>query len=264
MNSDTGLWHCFTCGARGNLPILVSQLSGDSDTILAVQRALINNSLTRITSEDDEEEHVEVDWIRYSQFAPLPQSILDYRNLYADTAKLYGVRWGDVVVDHKTGRTEKMTILPIVSPMGVLMGWQGKKTGKFLNVPTGVNKSLTLFGIERAIASTALLVESPLDVVRFAGVYPDMDISPLASFGANVSDAQVKLLTRFDKLILALDNPRIDVAGRMETRRLSKLFPTFRGGVRYWDYSKTDAKDIGDMEDAEILCGALATTVRCP
>lgn len=266
MNVDSGLWHCFTCGARGNLPILVSQLTGDPDSIVAVHRILINNGLSRLSrTEEYQEPEVEVDWMRYASFAPLPDSLLELRQLDKDVAHRFGVRWGPVVVNKETGAEAKMIITPVVSPMGELLGWQGKKTGMFMNVPEGVHKARTLFGIERAQSKTALLVESPLDVVRFAGVCGESDITPLASFGANVSDQQVNLLAaRFDKLIVALDNPHIDITGRNEMRRLAKLWPSFRKGVRYWDYSKTKAKDIGDMEDDEIREGALATTRFCP
>jgi hypothetical protein len=257
MNSDTGLYHCFTCGARGNLPILISQITGNPDTIVAVQGLLINNSINRINRDEEwEEPEVEADWTTYAQFASLPNSMLEIRQLDKETAARFGIRW-----DTK----ERMTIIPVVSPIGKLMGWQAKKTGIFLNVPTGVHKAQTLFGIERAVSKTALLVESPLDVVRFVSVCPDIDMAPLASFGANVSDDQIHLITsRFDKLIVALDNPRIDAAGRMEMRRLHKLWPSFRKGLRYWDYSGTQAKDIGDMTDEEIKTGVHATTVLCP
>lgn len=265
MNTDSGLHHCFTCGARGNLPQLVSQLTGDPDSITAVQTILIRNGIDRLyRTEEWEEPEVAVDWIKYSQFAPLPSSIINLRQLDPGVAHLYGVRWGMVPID-KTGAEEKMTIIPIVSPMGELMGWQGKKSGHFVNVPTGVHKSRTLFGIERARSRTALLVESPLDVVRFAGVCPFADVSPVATFGANVSDMQVNLITsRFDRLIVALDNPNIDKAGLMESRRLHKLWPSFRKGLRYWDYSNTAAKDIGDMTDSEIIAGLDTLTLRCP
>lgn len=265
MNTDSGLWHCFTCGSRGNLPMLVSQLTGDSDSILAIQTILIRNGIDRLSRTDEwEEPEVQVDWIKYSKFSPLPLAIAELRSLDLDVANTFGVKWGGVPVD-KDGREENMTIIPIVSPLGELWGWQGKKVGHFVNVPTGVHKSKTLFGIERARGNTALLVESPLDVVRFRSAYVDSDISPLASFGANVSDDQIKLITdSFDRVIVALDNPRVDKAGLMEARRLHKLWPSFRKGVRYWNYGDLEAKDIGEMTKNQIWDGLDNLTVRCP
>jgi DNA primase len=74
----------------------------------------------------------------------------------------------------------------------------------------------------------------------------------VASFGANVSDRQVALLSdRFDGLIIAFDN---DAAGRMETKRLRSRLSSFRNGVKYWKYD-TDDKDLGDMSDYTIIHG---------
>ncbi len=236
LNVDSGLWHCFTCGARGNLSMLLS-----------AQSYIINNGLRRLTAEEQEdyvEPEPEVDWVHYAKFAPLPERVLALRNLEADVAERFGVKWD---------KEAKLYITPIVSQLGDLRGWQAKK-GKYVkNTPDGVNKSLTLFGIERAFGDTALLLESPLDVVRFHSVYDGSDINAVSSFGANVSAEQVKLLfQKFDRLILALDN---DEVGRYETRRLVGLLPSFRNGIRFWHYGPGDPKDIGEMSDGQIIKG---------
>jgi DNA primase len=136
--------------------------------------------------------------------------------------------------------------------VGELWGWQLKKHGWVRNYPEGIHKGDTLFGIERAHAETGMLLESPLDVVRFHSVYAGSDISAVASFGANVSDRQVALLSdRFNGLIIAFDN---DGAGRTETKRLRSRLSSFRNGVKYWKYN-TDDKDLGDMSDYTIIHG---------
>lgn len=82
----------------------------------------------------------------------------------------------------------------------------------------------------------------------------DDRINCVASFGANMSNEQVKLLrSRFPKVILALDN---DQAGRMETKRLSPLFPK----VWYWGYAPDDPKDIGEMTERQIIDGLARIT----
>lgn len=255
MNSESGLYICHTCGARGNLPILISQLTGDDNVIVAVQSLLIRNGLERLTAPREREEYIEVDWMRYSQFSPLPASMVEHRNVDPRVAHLFGIRWD---------KAKKMMIMPIVSPLGELMGWQAKNSGTFLNVPEGVHKGMTLFGIERATERACMLLESPLDVVRFHSVCPasECGISALASFGANVSDEQVALITsRFDKLVMALDN---DKAGKLESRRLAKVWPSFRKGIRYLNYNFTEAKDIGDMDDREIRAAVSNLVVVCP
>lgn len=245
MNSDTGLWHCFSCGARGNLPILVSQLTDDPTALWKIQSHLITSGIQRLTEEEQEYRAYEpqVDWVQYTKFSPLPSNIIKNRRLDVEVSNRYGVRWDDEL---------KAVVLPIVSPLGELWGWQLKKTGWVRNFPVGVHKGSTLFGIERARGGTALLLESPLDVVRFHSVYGGDGISAVASFGANVSHEQIRIIAnRFDGLIVALDNDR---AGHLETRRLAHELPSFRNGIRYWKYT-TDAKDLGDMTSGQIILG---------
>lgn len=241
MNSSTGLWLCFSCGARGTLSTLVSELTGDPDSVLNVQRYIIESSLHSIAAPKSRPE-VPVDWVTYSRFSRVPDRLSALRNLNPDFVWKHGIRWD---------AEAKAWIIPIISPVGELRGWQAKKTGWFRNHPEGVRKSETLFGIDRFSNTTAVLVESPLDVVRLQGV--TSDVQGLASFGAAVSDAQIKLLSMFaDRLIIALDN---DSAGLQAARRMHASLPYFRKGIYWFDYGKSTAKDIGDMTDEEILSG---------
>ena len=78
LNVDSGLWHCFTCGARGNLSMLVSQLTNDPSALWEVQSHLIHSGLDRINSSDNViEERPQVDWSQYSQFEPLPDRVIN-------------------------------------------------------------------------------------------------------------------------------------------------------------------------------------------
>jgi DNA primase len=254
MNVDTGLHHCFTCGAKGSLSWLISELVADPMDLWRVQSHIIRNGLRRLTAEEAEyNPGPVVDWIRYAQFDRLPDMIVEARMFDAEVAHRYGIRWD---------RENRASIAPIVSPLGELWGWQAKKTGWVNNVPEGVHKGLTLFGIERAFGHTAVLVESPLDVPRFHTVYMGMDFNCVASFGANVSLRQAALLSKFDNVIIALDNDR---AGHAETDRLrTKELIHPRNSVKYWVY-RTSHKDIGELPDDEILDGLTrASTVHRP
>ena len=244
MNVDTGLWHCFTCGGRGNLSQLLAFLADESTDLWQAHSYLISAGLERLTAEEEEyvEERVEIDWLKYNSFEQLPQRMLKLRKLSEEVVRRLGIRWDT---------DNKAVVTPIVSPLGELWGWQLKKTGWVRNHPEGVHKSRTLFGIERAHSDVAVLLESPLDVARFYSVC-EADMAAVASFGANVSDDQIRLLTsRFEGVILALDN---DKAGIDETKRLAKLLPSMRKGVRYWRYNSA-VKDLGDMSDYEIVHG---------
>jgi DNA primase len=78
-------------------------------------------------------------------------------------------------------------ILPVRDPdNGKLWGWQEKGKRYFRNVPEGVRKGHTLFGIREFPAdSPAVLVESPLDVAR---LYTVGYRNAVSSFGAGVTD----------------------------------------------------------------------------
>lgn len=252
LNSETGLWHCFTCGARGNLNMLISELTDDLNALWNIQSILITKGIRRLTAEEaeyDDEVNETVTWNDYGKFEHLSERRLGERHLDPDVAKRFGVRWDT---------TAKGITLPIVSPLGELRGWQIKKTDSVWGYPTGVKKHDTFFGIERAFSSTAVLVESPLDVVRFHSVYDGLDINCISSFGAAVADQQLMLASRrFDKLVLALDN---DETGYKQTRRIKKLLPSFRQGVWYWPYDQDSPKDIGEMTDGQIIRGISSIT----
>lgn len=250
INSDSGLWYCFSCGARGNLSMLVSQLTDDPQALWRTHTHLINSGIQRLTDEDREhhEPEVQVDWVKYSKFAQLPDRVLKHRKIEAEVANRYGIRWDS---------GNRAVVLPIVSPLGELKGWQLKKSGWVRNHPVGVHKGKTLFGIERSRGSTALLLESPLDVARFHSVYEGDKYSAVASFGANVSDEQVRILAdKFDGIVVALDN---DPAGKAETKRLAKVLPSFRSGIKYWKYDAAH-KDLGDMPYGSIIKGLTNVT----
>lgn len=246
LNIESGLWHCFTCGARGNLPMLVSELSDDPGTLWKVQSHLITQGLRRLTQEEavyEEDIREDINWLSYGQLAEVDDRVLKFRKISREQATKFGLREDD----------QYRTTFPLVSPLGELKGWQAKKGKEVKNFPTGVHKSTTLFGIERAFGTTALLVEGPFDVPRFHSVYAGSDINCVSSFGASVSDEQIRLLSsKFTKLVVAMDN---DDAGRRETRRLSKVLPSFKDGVYYWQYLEGDPKDIGEMTDGQIIKG---------
>jgi hypothetical protein len=240
MNASTGLWICYSCGAKGNLPYLVTTLTGDEDAILAINLHLIQSGVERLSYRPDQKKRQPVvNFDKYRTFKRVPQRLLDLRNLDADLTHQYGVRWDP---------NGKCWVIPIISPIGELLGWQEKSTGYFCNVPNEVEKSSTLFGLDRFRQKTAVLLESPLDVIRLAAVRDD--VQGLASFGVYVSDLQLSLLTQFaDRVIIALDNDR---PGRQQAEKVHRLISPPRQGLFYLKYDHTDAKDIGDMSGEEI------------
>lgn len=240
MNSENGLWICFSCGAKGSLGSLIAEITGDFEDTMAAHRLLLDVGLRQMNSPERVEYQPDVDWVSYSKFEQVPNKHILRRNLDADVVRKYGIKWDS---------THKAWVIPIVSADGQLLGWQEKSTGWYRNVPVGVRKSSTLFGIERFHSKTALLVESPLDVVRFASCMQGMQA--LATFGAHVSAEQLRLVADVaDKVIIAMDN---DEAGIKSAKRLLKEMPLLRGGLFWIDYRQSpDAKDIGEMTDEQI------------
>lgn len=252
INASTGLWICFSCGARGTLSSLLAELLGTQDSI-SVQKFLITSRFNNLTSKSQDKKEVEnvQEVSSFFEFSRVSDTKCLYKNLDPELVFRYGVRWN---------AKNKSWCLPIISPMGRLEGWQEKKTGWVRNYPIGVKKSQTLFGIERFTCRTAILVESPLDIIRFASVYTKPQA--LASFGASVSKEQLSLLTHVaDRVIIAMDN---DEAGIESSKRIYKFLPPPRNGIRWWNYKGMDAKDIGDMTDDEIVRGFETATVIPP
>lgn len=236
MNADTGLWICYSCGAKGTLRQLATELTGKDD--FEIITMMMETSVDRLTMPAIERKP-EVDINKYLSYGPVPKRYLNSRNLSEEAAKKNGIRWND---------ENKSWIIPIVSYEGELMGWQEKGTDFTLNHPTGVRKGQTLFGIERAQYPTTIVVESPLDVVRFESAFGGMNC--LATFGAQVTSIQMQLLSLVsEKIIIATDN---DKAGIDSAKSMFDRMPLLKGGAYWLKYSHTKAKDIGDMTDDEL------------
>lgn len=243
MNASSGLWICFSCGAKGTLSMLVEELSGSSDAMSTVRELSFKVAAERAYGQVDIKAAApNVDWLTFSRFDRVPQTQLLSRNIDIDICTRYGIRWD---------ANHKYWIIPILSPEGELMGWQEKSRRYFRNVPEGVQKAQSLFGWDRFTSKTAVLVESPLDVVRFATVFDSPQA--LATFGAHVSKSQLELLGMVaDRLIIAMDN---DAAGMAAAKHIFLNCPPIRKGVFFFNYADTDAKDIGEMTDKQIVQG---------
>jgi len=250
INLRTGLHHCFSCGARGNLAHLVSHQKG----IPYPQSVIYVNEIVGWAKADQWIEDYEaknfappsfkISEADMAMFTDIPEEILTGRNINPDLAKKFGVRWNAV---------NRSWILPIRDPYSYeLWGWQEKfnDTRLFRNYPAGIRKSKTLFGLDSfADGSTAILVESPLDAVRVSDFGAGCG---LASSGLQISDTQLSLVfERADVVALTLDS---DSAGIRETARICR---ECRGRAKIWvfSYDHVLAKDPGDMNDIEIILG---------
>lgn len=239
INATTGLWICHSCGARGNLPQLVYEITGDYSAISSIYSFIINNGLERLQNGPLIAKPATVDWETYIAFAQPSDEQLASRKLSRESVERYGIRW-----NHK----KDSWIIPIMSATKELIGWQEKSKDYVRNYPIGVKKSQTLFGADVLTTKDVILVESPLDVVRYDSEFKHPQC--VASYGATLSEDQIEMLSYLcDSLVIALDN---DEAGISAAKKLSKKLPTMRKGIKWLKYSHTSAKDLGEMSKEEI------------
>ena len=210
INSASGAHFCFSCGYKGNVFTLISDLKGldyfdakeyaeqgselDVDVLLRRIR-----ELPQYISIDEE---IGMSEARLAVYTDVPDNELKKRFLTRQAVDLYGVLWD---------KENESWIVPIRDPDNFsLWGWQekGAKGRFFRNQPMGVKKSKTVFGVQHQSKSKTVVVESPLDVVRLSSAGIDGAIS---TFGAILSEEQAKIMRRSEVVVAAFDN---DEAGK--------------------------------------------------
>lgn len=266
INLETGQHICFSCGYKGNIAQLVCDVNEfylkTWDNKYSYDYATAQTWLAEMSSIDTEtlldmvkslpnriEAYVKplpMSEARLAVFVSPPTKPLSERNLTKEAARAYGVLW-----DNK----KATWILPLREPeQHSLMGWQEKGTEQrtFFNRPAGLQKSKTLFGVDTQNDDLAIIVESPLDCLR---VYSAGFSGALALCGSQVSEEQIKLIRRSEKVIVALDNPNIDKAGKKGADEMRKLANKYGINMFFFNYGDSDKKDPGDMTDEEIAWG---------
>jgi DNA primase len=265
INEETGLHHCFSCGYKGNLLSLVCDILGYSSydeakewlgTIGQMDLEEIISSMKSVGKYQYLPSPVPMSEARLAVFSHVPNEVLAVRGISGYAANIYKLRWE---------ASNQRYIIPIRGEGGALLGWQEKGTTDrfFKNRPPGIKKANELFGLYEARTtlltsppvrrSVAIVVESPLDVVRLAslGAYQYGEFG-VAVYGSNVSVEQIKHLRQFDRVMLALDN---DEAGVACTKQAVELLLQYGIEFSYFNYDETDKKDIGDMSLEEIKWG---------
>jgi len=146
-----------------------------------------------------------------------------------------------------------MVIVPVHSPDGTPVGLVGRSiSDKRFKNSTNLPRSKTMFNIHRSkkVGDHVIIVESSFDAIRVhqAG-FPNV----VATLGGHISKENIHLLNRyFNRITIMTD---ADLAGRelglsIASRLKNKdiLWASYTYGKIY----PHDAKDAGDMTDAEI------------
>ena len=184
----------------------------------------------------------------FSIFKDVPDKALEERLLRRESADFYEVRWHDGDF-----------IIPVKDTKGKLQGWQQRRKPRPKNYPKNIRKSDFVFGAYEFSGKRAIIVESPLDVVRLHSEGYD---GAVATMGSWVSPAQLRVIEQLARSVLiAMDDPEYDEAGEVST---IKLLDYFAPKVPTWvfSYDHIDSrlrgegvKDVGDMESDEIHQG---------
>lgn len=267
INLESGQHICFSCGYKGNVVQLVcdvkefyqkswGQYEEEYDyksgrewlaTVAQVSPERMLEILKSLPSYlPPDPKPLEMSEARLAVFVDPPQEALDSRSITLEAAQKYGVMWDN---------SKKTWILPLRDPhFRQLLGWQEKGTvdRTFKNRPAGLTKSSTLFGIENQNEDVVIVVESPLDCVRFASAGID---GAVAVCGSSVSEAQVKLLRYSEKVVIAFDNPNIDKAGKKACDEMRVWSRKYGMNVFFFNYGESSKKDPGDMTDEELVWG---------
>lgn len=247
INSETGAHFCFSCGFKGGLQSLVSYVQGidyqDVKAWLDSGERQLSSALAKATR--PKEVYQEVTHITESMlsaFIEPPTEALLSRGLSANAARYYELLW-----DARNSNW----ITVIRDSQGKLMGWQekGYATRYFRNYPTGVQKSLALFGYHQFNGDEMIVVESPLDVIRLASVGI---LNGVSTYGSAVSKEQFKLIRSASKITFAMDN---DDAGKASSLTLLQMCQESGTEAYFFNYSHTDMKDVGAMSKQEIVQG---------
>lgn len=262
VSRHTGAHYCFSCEYGGTLVDLIQSLSKASlwDALGVLNEYGIDPYPDAELPESYHQKprrRIEAaktfNESRLDQFEPVPKRIARDREVSTASCAHYGVLWDE---------ENECWITPIRhGPGGRLVGWQAKSDRFFENYPPEVPKSMTLFGLHKfEVNTTAILVESPLDVVK---LHTEGFEGGLSSYGVAVSDEQMQLiLSMTDTLILALDN---DEAGVRWTRRLltgergpkraKAVAWATRMNVFVFNYKRAKVKDPGEMTGDQIEWG---------
>lgn len=242
VNIETGTHSCFSCGFSGSFVTLVQEVLGYERSAaeewvrgrggIERVRRILAASADRIERDAPLRTWNES---RLALFQDPPASARDQRGISEGSVNHYGIRWSD--------GADPFWILPIRSPEdGSLLGYQEKsEDGWVSNKPYGIQKSLTLFGIECFDSPFVLVLESPLDcaVAYTNGIY-----GAVSTFGAKISDAQLTLLLDLGvPIIFGMDN---DDAGLKSSRSMREKLLGSGHSIKFLNYSHIpDKKDIG-------------------
>jgi DNA primase len=245
VSKDHGMFFCFGCQTTRTLIEFVMHISNRT-YFEAIRYIKSKEQETNITDSINKALIDKPEFVQYDELL-----IKRLNNQAIDSPRAIRYFEGrkitkDSVIKFNLGYSEKQdsVTIPVHSPDGMCIGFVARTVeGKeFKNTP-GLPKGKILFNLHRIKASNIVyVVESSFDAIRLDQV----GFPAVATLGANVSAAQIKLLEKyFNSIVLIADN---DDAGMIMRDKLTEKL----GPVVTSVYIDKKYKDIGDMDDEAI------------
>jgi DNA primase len=172
-----------------------------------------------------------------------------------ETLEHFGVGYTPEYFDH----TERIIIPHFWR--GELVGWQARRVNprdepKYKNSPDFPRDS-TYFSEPLDKNQPVIVVESPLSVLRHYHHVPNM----ISTFGATVSDHQIRQLAKFPDVVLWFDN---DTAGWVSTQNVGERLARFTSVAAVESTWDADPADLVDEEVEYLISLACPTSIWEP
>lgn len=244
VSKERGTFYCFSCNTATSLERLVMKVSGR--TYFEALR-LIKAKSKESNVMDDVTKSLEKkpDFVQFDEalVSKLHQSAVHSERAtgYFDYRKIL-----PSINSHMLGYSanQDMVTVPVHSPDGMLLGFVGRGVAvKEFKNSHKLPKSKTLFNLHRVRSEPyVFVVESSFDALRLSQV----GIPAVATLGAGVSKAQIKLLDKYFNLVYVI--PDTDQAGKEMVDKLKRGM----GDKIVVLNLPPGAKDVGDLSDEQI------------
>lgn len=245
VNKESGIFFCFSCQYTADLVELVMKQTGRTyfESVRFIDsKSASKNFEDEISSKlEKKPEFIPFDDVLIKRLnvqalnSPRALNYYKFRQITEESIKKFSLGYSE---------NQDMVTIPVTSPDGMMLGFVGRSIeGKDFKNTVGLPKSKTMFNLSRVKTSrNVYVVESSFDAIRLDQV----GMPAVASLGANISNKQIDLLSKyFNEINVIADN---DEAGGGMAKRLQERL-TGRVSVVQLD---KQYKDIGDMDDDSI------------
>jgi len=258
VNYYSGLFLCFnpSCGERGSLNTLIAKITGKNE--FEALRFIYQTIGNKSQNLEQELEDLLKDEKPMPEFPMEKVSELHNDLMSHSRAIDYLIGRGinkQSMIDFKVGYSEKqdMITIPLTSTEGVYVGIIGRAIeGKEFKNSRNLPRSKTLFNLSEAKkhGGRIIVCESSFDAIRIhQSGFPNV----IATLGGNISKENIQNLNKYASSILIMTDA--DAAGRKLGEDIAEKLSNKEilwGAYEYGMIYPHDAKDAGDMTDAEI------------